>query len=192
MTQSYSLSKFELDVREVLQEAKSNPEIIEGVRPALKKLLGVEGLVPEAFQAHLENKYAQYLLYKPEDEAFSIVAFVWGPGQVAPVHDHLTWGLVGVLQGSIEESRYQLVQDDNGNKRIEKVKVAQANEGDITFVYPPNADIHSVVNHSDKQAITIHVYGLDISKKERNFYDVSTGEKKVILTKHDNAEAIYS
>ena len=31
---------------------------------------------------------------------FSVVSFVWGPGQKTPVHDHRTWGLVGILRGA--------------------------------------------------------------------------------------------
>src|SRR4051794_8765541 len=33
-------------------------------------------------------------------ERFSVVSFVWGPGQKTPIHDHSVWGLVGVMRGA--------------------------------------------------------------------------------------------
>ncbi len=32
--------------------------------------------------------------------AFSIAAMVWRPGQVTPVHDHVSWCVTGVRQGT--------------------------------------------------------------------------------------------
>ena len=44
---------------------------------------------PEAFATADPNRYRQYLLYCDPLERFSLVSFVWGPGQKTPVHDHL-------------------------------------------------------------------------------------------------------
>ena len=43
--------------------------------------------------------YRQYLLHCDPLERFSVVSFVWGPGQKTPVHNHTVWGLVGMLRG---------------------------------------------------------------------------------------------
>lgn len=44
-------------------------------------------------------------------ERFSIVSFVWGPGQATPIHDHRVWGAIGMLRGAEENQRYQLDAD---------------------------------------------------------------------------------
>ncbi len=56
--------------------------------------------LPAAYAAPDPARYRQYLLHCDSAERFSIVSFVWGPGQLTPIHDHTVWGLVGVLRGA--------------------------------------------------------------------------------------------
>ena len=53
-----------------------------------------------AFAEADAGRYRQYLLHCDPLERFSVVSFVWGPGQQTPVHDHTVWGMVGVLRGA--------------------------------------------------------------------------------------------
>ncbi len=46
------------------------------------------------------QRYQQYLLHVDSRQRFSVVSFVWGPGQITPVHDHRVWGLIGMLRGA--------------------------------------------------------------------------------------------
>ena len=50
--------------------------------------------------------YQSHPLYTAPDGAFSIVALVWRPGQVTPIHDHVTWCVFGVIQGVEYEERF--------------------------------------------------------------------------------------
>ncbi|QGQ95070.1 hypothetical protein EHS13_09330 [Paenibacillus psychroresistens] len=194
MSIKYPFSELEHDIRSVLAVNQDYSAIVDQIRPFLEKLLQTENLVPASYLKPQADKYAQYLLYKPEDEAFSVIAFVWGAGQKAPVHDHLIWGLVGVYTGELVETRYRRI--DNGLAAaqqfiLEIAKTIQVVKGDISFVYPPKYDIHGVSNLSDDTAITIHIYGADIGKKPRHIHDPLTGSLRDVVTKHDNAEAIY-
>ncbi len=187
------LQTFEESVRKVLQEANSEKEIVNHIKPYFYSLLETEGLLPESYKQANLDKYRQFLLYKPQDEAFSIVAFVWGPGQTAPIHDHLVWGLVGIYEGAIEETRYRKVSDDKNEPTfsLEIVDTVIAKKKDISFVYPPNADIHSVRNPDKDLAITIHIYGTDIGKQKRNRYENATYTMNPIVTAHENEIPIY-
>ncbi|OZB95372.1 hypothetical protein [Paenibacillus sp. XY044] len=191
----YTFDQLDRDIHRVLEQHTEHRGIIEGVRPLLQRLLSNEHLIPETYRAPLADKYAQYLLYKPEDEAFSVIAFIWGPGQVAPVHDHLVWGLVGLYRGSIVEKRYR--REDHGETSqprysLREVAEVTAHAGDISFVYPPDYDIHGVANPFDELAITVHIYGTDIGKQERHIHDVATGSYRDVVTRHDNASPIYT
>lgn len=195
MSETYELKQLETDILAVLDQHADYRTIINHVKPLLQRLLTNEDLIPEQYQAPLPNKYAQYLLYKPESEAFSVIAFIWGAGQVAPVHDHLVWGLVGLYRGSVVEKRYR--RDDLGESaepryRIREVSEVTATKGDISFVYPPDYDIHGVANPFDEVAITVHIYGTDIGKQPRHIHDVATGNHRDVVTKHDNQLPIYS
>lgn len=195
MSKSYPFEQLDRDVRLVLKRHAEHRAIIDGVKPLLQRLLANADLIPEAYLTPLAHKYAQYLLYKPEDEAFSVIAFIWGPGQVAPVHDHLVWGLVGLYRGAIVEKRYR--REDRGEAAepryaIREVGEVTARAGDISFVYPPDHDIHGVANPFDETAITVHIYGTDIGKQARHIHDVATGSYRDIITRHDNAQPIYT
>lgn len=195
MSANQAFHQLEANISGILASHQDYRTIIDHVRPHLQELLTNEQLLPEDLQVPLPNKYAQYLLYRPENESFAVIAFVWGAGQVAPVHDHLVWGLVGVYRGSIVEKRYR--REDHGESAeprytIREVSEVTATQGDISFVYPPDYDIHGVANPFDEVAITIHIYGTDIGKQPRHIHDVASGNARDVITKHDNAGPVFS
>src|SRR3990172_12612826 len=66
----------------------------------LAELVSHDDWLPEEFARESAQSYRQYLLYCDPQERFSVVSFVWGPGQTTPVHDHTVWGMVGVMRGA--------------------------------------------------------------------------------------------
>src|SRR5688572_2524245 len=66
----------------------------------LKDLIDHDDWLPDEFAQPSAESYRQYLLHCDPLERFSVVSFVWGPGQKTPVHDHTVWGLVGVMRGA--------------------------------------------------------------------------------------------
>jgi 3-mercaptopropionate dioxygenase len=190
MTISTHIKKLELAIRNVLQQTSLEKEVVEQLKPHFELFLKTKELLPATYKQPKKNKYSQFLLYKPEDEAFSIVGFVWGSGQTAPIHDHLVWGLVGIYEGAIEETRYRRVKSSQGNYTLEKVEVVTAKAQDISYVHPPNADIHSVRNPFAEPAITIHLYGTDIGSQERHIYDEFASPKNIV-TAHENDVPLY-
>ncbi len=87
---------------------------LASVRPILEEIIS-NGLIEERFRKPLPHKPAAYLVHRPPDSAFSVVSMVWGPGMAFPVHDHLAWGLIGVLRGSV--SIHALATDLGTKKR---------------------------------------------------------------------------
>ena len=88
-----------------LVEHQGNAEdaVLEPARDLLSPLVAHDDWLPDPFAACDPARYRQYLLYGDPLDRFSLVSFVWGPGQRTPVHDHLMWGLVGMLRG-VEEA----------------------------------------------------------------------------------------
>jgi len=112
----------------------------------------------------------------PRDEIFSIIGGVWDPGQTTPVHDHLTWALIGVYDGEEREALFRRTDDGSNPKiaKIEKVSEKINTKGHVTVL--GHRGIHRVDNISGKPTINIHVYGRDIGHTERHSYDPVTGE----------------
>ncbi len=115
--------------------------------------------------------YRCHVLHVEPDGSFSVTAMVWRPGQVTPIHDHVTWCVFGVIQGTEYEELYALSPDGN---RLEEVGRSQNNRGEVSGFAPPG-DIHRVRNIGADVAVSLHVYGADITRlgsSVRRIYDL--------------------
>ncbi|MBR9875578.1 MAG: cysteine dioxygenase [Vibrionaceae bacterium] len=150
----------------------------------LTELISHDDWLPDEFARPNSETYQQYLLYCDPLERFSVVSFVWGPGQATPVHDHTVWGMVGVMRGA--ESCEEFHWDPKSN-RLQPNGQHQLYCGDIDLVSPRIGDIHKVSNaHSDRTSISIHIYGANIGSVSRHVYDSETGEKKRFISGYSN------
>jgi len=104
--------------------------------------------------------YQSHLLYAEPDGSFSISAMVWMPGQQTMIHDHVAWCVTGVLQGREHEEIFALA--DGG--RALSITARNVNPAGAVSGFAPPGDIHRVRNTGDTVAISMHVYGADISR----------------------------
>ena len=117
------------------------------------------------------ERYRSHLLHAEPGGSFSIVALTWRPGQVTPIHDHVTWCVFGVIQGVEHEELFRL--DEDGGRLLEAGTSANP-AGEVSGFAPPG-DIHRVCNVGDDTAISIHIYGTDVSRigsSVRRLYDL--------------------
>jgi predicted metal-dependent enzyme (double-stranded beta helix superfamily) len=153
---------------------------------ALGRLVRTDEWLPPAFAEPHPEHYRQYLLYGDPEQRFSIVSFVWGPGQFTPVHDHQVWGLVGVLRGAeySQSFRGDPVCADGPDKKL--------SEGVVETLSPAEGDIHRVRNaYDDRVSISIHVYGADIGTVQRWIFlpDAPLLARKPFVSSYSNNEA---
>jgi 3-mercaptopropionate dioxygenase len=152
-------------------------ELIEGVRGAVdrhadwqrtaelvaaelrRNLPALDVLTAEEQQGS-PDRYQSGVLYVDPAGAFSVVSVVWRPGQITPIHDHVTWCAFGVLQGVEYEELYAL-----RDTHLEKIGENANGAGSVDGFAPPG-DIHRVHNSGDQNAISIHIYGTDVSRIE--------------------------
>jgi 3-mercaptopropionate dioxygenase len=116
--------------------------------------------------------YVSHTLHVEPDGSFSLVALVWLPGQITPIHDHLTWCVFAVLQGVEREELFTLNAD-----HLVPAGVNENHVGEVSGFAPPG-DIHRVRNAGPGTAISLHVYGTDLSRVEssvRRTYDLPIG-----------------
>ena len=162
--------------------------ISEGSR-LLADLVSVDDwLLPDFGQPH-PNHYQQYLLYADPADRFSVVSFVWGPGQATPIHDHTVWGLIGMLRGSEICQPYSRMSD--GRWAAAGLQI-QMIEGDVEVVSPRLGDVHKVWNASqDQVSISIHIYGANIGKVRRSVY-YTDGSRKTFISGYSNIPQMFS
>jgi 3-mercaptopropionate dioxygenase len=102
--------------------------------------------------------YQTHLLHAEPDGSFSVTVMVWLPGQETSIHDHLTWCVTAVLQGTEHEEIFAV--------RGDHLEVAARNQNEVGAVsgFAPPGDIHRVRNDGSGVAVSMHVYGTDISR----------------------------
>ena len=145
----------------------------------LAALIAQDDWLPEAFARPNPERYTQYLLHCDPLERFSVVSFVWGPGQKTPIHDHMVWGLIGMLRGAETETHFS--QAPNG--ALLPGDSATLRPGMIGMVSPSIGDIHVVANAvPDAASISIHVYGANIGMVHRHVFDPATGAQKTFVS----------
>jgi 3-mercaptopropionate dioxygenase len=171
-----SIVEFSQDVDAIVRRYSSESEILLQLEPTLEKLITKRGSLPAEAFAPRKDRFAMNLLHMPPDKAFSVIGGVWHSGQTTPIHDHLTWALIGVYDGEEREALFRRTDDGSNPSlaKIEQVSERVNKRGHVTVL--GHTGIHRVDNISIKPALSVHVYGRDIGNAERHSYDPITGE----------------
>jgi len=158
---------------------------VAALRPLLSRLIADDGWLPAYCAQPHPDHYCQYLLHCDPLERFSVVSFVWGPGQCTPVHDHTVWGLIGMLRGAETGQHFRR---DPAAGLVPEGQAQRLDPGDIELVSPATGDIHQVANaHADRSSISIHVYGANIGAVARHVFDRATGAARPFVSGYSAA-----
>jgi len=145
-------------------------------------------LSPAHFRSDPDH-YARNLVYAAPDDGLSLYALVWLPGQWTPVHDHGSWGVVGVVEGVLEERSYVRISPDRGaDAGIELVRggVVLLGEGAVTSFVPNPDHIHVTGVPAERpRAVSLHLYGRTMSSF--HVYDVAAGTRRRIDVAHNES-----
>lgn len=175
--QHHRLRDFVAQLAALLDQQPDEAVILERGSELLRPLLQHDDWLDDAFAQPHPQHYQQYLLYADAQQRFSVVSFVWGPGQQTPVHDHRVWGLIGMLRGAEVSQGFRL---DNGGLVADGAPV-RLEPGHIDAVSPRVGDIHRVSNaFDDRVSLSIHVYGANIGAVSRAVYGEDGSEKPFI------------
>ena len=153
-------SPFHDFVRDAVRLIDDPHAIAERLRP----LLGSEGWLAPEHEQGSEEGYRQHLLHVSDCRRLSVVALVWLPGQSTPIHDHVSWCVVGVYRGEERETHYREV-DHGGRRRLVPTGEMVARPGHVEALVPPAQNIHRVTASGAGKTISIHVYGADIEQR---------------------------
>ena len=163
--------------------------LLPAVGDAMRKLVTEDNWLDPAFTIPHERYYQQYLLYADPADRFSVVSFVWGPGQQTPIHNHTVWGVIGMLRGSEVTQNYRISTSGIGadGMPVTDGEALELRPGDICFVSPSIGDVHKVWNtYDDRVSISIHAYGANIGKVRRNVFPPEGGAPKDFISGYSN------
>ncbi len=148
-------------VRQVVQTEDDSAKVGATVADLLRPCLHLGNFLRPEQVAPCDQSYRQHILHVEPDGSFSVVSLVWMPGQTTPIHDHVSWCVIGVYRGQEHETVYELA----GNEADQHLVVtghAINPIGSVASLIPPG-DVHHVENAGQELAVSLHVYGADIS-----------------------------
>jgi 3-mercaptopropionate dioxygenase len=152
-------------VRTAVDERADWPETAQLVAAELQRHLPTPDVLTPEQRLGSPDGYRSHTLHVEPGGSFSIIALVWRPGQVTRIHDHMTWCAFGVIQGVEHEELF--------DADLRPIGRSDNHVGDVSGFAPPG-DIHRVHNTADTTAISIHVYGTDVTRigsSVRRYYD---------------------
>lgn len=183
LLKNQKLLTFVQDLSGLVERERAEPELLKQGAALLATLVAQDDWLPEQFTVPHPEFYRQYLLFADPLERFSVVSFVWGAGQKTPVHDHMTWGLIGMLRGQEIDTHY-FKQADGTYLRGESHVLTP---GNVCSVSPATHDVHEVANfYADQTSISIHVYGGNIGRISRHVFDPATGAAKTFISGYNS------
>ena len=145
-------------------DAVVHAERVERV-PELVKAILVDSMqcgslaVPASFRRPIEGTYARRLLHRDPEGQYTIVVMTWGPGQKTALHDHAgIWCVEGVVEGRMDVTQYDLVEDAGAAYRFEAKGCVHAAVGSAGCLIPP-FEYHVLANALDVPSVTLHIYG---------------------------------
>ena len=191
-TLKYTLEQFVQDMEGLIAGQPDQQRIFDTGSDWLEKLTRNPDNIPDEYRRPVgvgpRPDHGSYLLYQGES-GLQVTSVVWGPGEQLGPHDHCTWGMIGVLENTLTETRYQRVDDrsKDGFARLERDRSAQFRPGQITLLVPDVDEIHQMDNHTSLPTVEVHVYGTDLRGLPRRRYNLDTGEVVTFATpKWDN------
>jgi 3-mercaptopropionate dioxygenase len=151
-----------------LDAAVSNTDphkLCHGVKDVLENVVksGLDFIQPH-FVRPTEGCYARRLLHRDPEGRYSVVVMVWDKGQGTPLHDHAhSWCVECVYRGKIRVVSYDLQGDEDAEiLNFQRGREVVAGFGQAGALIPP-FEYHTLENAEDTPAITIHVYGGELT-----------------------------
>ncbi|WP_288377286.1 cysteine dioxygenase [uncultured Pseudomonas sp.] len=171
------------ELSDLLDRYPDEATLLDQGHTLLHSLVAHDDWLPEALAQPDPARYQQYLLHCDSRQRFSVVSFVWGPGQSTPIHDHRVWGLIGMLRGA--EYAQGFTRDAHG-ALVAQGERLRIDPGHVEAVSPRIGDIHQVSNaFDDRVSISIHVYGANIGAVSRAVY-LPDGSEKPFISGYSN------
>ena len=182
-----SLDAFIAESRRTADAIADPADCVIAIAPLMQALIGHAGdfLEPAHYRSD-PGHYTRNAIYICPTGNLSLFAIVWQPGQWTPVHDHGSWGVVGVIEGVLEERAYMSahgdIVDDSGIS-LKRGGLVLLNAGAVSTFVPDPDHIHMTgVPEFRPPCVSLHLYGRNMDSF--HVYAVAEGTRKRITVAH--------
>lgn len=159
----YSLSDLAADVQRAIDQHAGARERVRAVTPSLERWMAAPDLTPEQ-RAPCDGGACGHLLHRAPDGSFFIISVIFPPGTSSGVHYHGAWGIIGVLSGVDEETKYARPGGPPEPSAGEACELQQTEKrrfpaGSITYLLPPEQGYHRVRAVGEETGVSLHILG---------------------------------
>lgn len=175
----YGVEAFVADARRIMEVAGGITDREVAVRqlePLLQRALDGPGWTDPKYATTVDGGRPGYRYYQNEDGSLNVYGVLFRPAHPTPVHDHVTWGIIGVYSGEQRTTRYNRADDGSapGHCAVDLVTDEVLTHGATYPLLPPH-DIHRIEVLGREDGLSIHVLGADLKRQRRRIFDVDAG-----------------
>jgi predicted metal-dependent enzyme (double-stranded beta helix superfamily) len=179
MDERYGVDEFVRDARAIMELPGGAPDREAAVRrlePLLRRAMDGPGWTDARFAAPMEGGRRGYDYYRNDEGTLLLYGVRFRQGRPTPVHDHVTWGLIGVYSGEQRTARYRRRDDGSAPGRCAvELQADEVLTHGATYPLLPPHDIHSIEVISPGEGLSIHVLRADLRRQRRRIFDVAAG-----------------
>ena len=181
VAKGYTLEEFIHDMTAKMEQEPDEMKVLDYGSTLLERLVRNPECIPPQYRVPSGKGrtpgHGSYLLYRSPEGLF-IQSAVYGPGDYVAPHDHHTWGMIGVLENVLYETRYRRLDDGArpDYAQLEKDRDALTKAGEVSLLIPGGDNIHDIYHHDDRPSVELHVYGKNMEKLPRCLFNVETGK----------------
>jgi predicted metal-dependent enzyme (double-stranded beta helix superfamily) len=183
MGDTYGLRELMDDVTAVVRATSDDGERCKRITPYLRRWMDGGDELPEAYTQPCDGRACGHLLFTDPAGEFFVISVVFPSGTSSGVHYHGAWGVIGILQGTDEETKY--ARDESPDDiaigqscELQTVEKILSPAGTITYLRPPLEGFHRVKPAGAETGVSIHILGGTADTHPHFFCD---GESKKLV-----------
>jgi predicted metal-dependent enzyme (double-stranded beta helix superfamily) len=159
----YSISDLAVDVQRMVDQHADVRQRTRAIEPYLRRWMDAPDLT-DGQRSPCEGRACGHLLHTAADGSFFIISVVFPPGTSSGVHYHGAWGVIGVLAGTDEETKYARAAgpaEPSAGEACELQQTAKLHfpPGSVTYLLPPDEGYHRVRAVGDEAGVSLHILG---------------------------------
>ena len=161
---SYSLQNLVDDATKVVRATSDIDSRCDQITPFVRRWMDQPNPLPEKYTQPCDGGACGHLLFADPAGEFFVISVVFPPGTSSGVHYHGAWGVIGILAGTDEETKYQ--RDDSPDDvaagqpcALRQVDKIYSPPGTITYLKPPHEGFHRVRAAADETGVSLHILG---------------------------------
>ncbi len=178
-----TIKNFITECHHLIRDQNEANECAHALAPVLLRLVnsGADFLEPAHLHADPEG-YVRNSIYVAEDGSFSLSTLIFSPGFWSPIHDHNSWGLIGVLFGVLEEREFEVPEVAGGQLEyvdLHPSGIRMFGEGSVFTHLPAETNIHRLGVPEDREPVVcLHLQGPELT--DRFVYHLKSRTREMV------------